>query len=527
MRFACSVWGDAVNRATGLGGWPARAARKAAHRPAMTYADHTTTYAALTERVARLARVLDDMGIRSGSRVAYLGGNHPAFLESLFATASLGAIFVPLNARLSAAEIDFMLDDSGAEALFVGSASAPTVERLDTTGRPRVIAIDAELAGALDYESVIANAPNHPVAVTVDVEKPCLIMYTSGTTGRPKGAILSHHNITWNCVNVLVDLDVVSDEVTLVTAPMFHTAALNMTCLPTLLKGGHLVIEPRFDADSVIETIERMRITLLFGVPTMFAALTQSPKWANADLSSVRLLLCGGAPVPKSLITTYLERGLAFVQGYGMTETAPGALVVDPHLSAETVGAAGVAHFFTDVQLVRDDGSPAAPGEPGEVVIAGPNVMSGYWGLPDATRQAFLDGGWFRSGDVAVADGAGIITIVDRVKDVYISGGENVYPAEVETALCDHPAVVEAAVIGVPDATWGEVGMAYVVLTADGSVTAEALEAHLRTRIAGYKVPRSWIFLDTLPHTASGKVQKSQLRTQMTSQEHPATEEAP
>ena len=233
-------------------------------------------------------------------------------------------------------------------------------------------------------------------------------MYTSGTTGRPKGAVLSRtHNIMWNCLNVLVDLDLRSDEVTLVTAPMFHTAALNMTCLPTLLKGGHLIIQPRFDADAVMKTITRMRVTLLFGVPTMFMALTPSPRWANADLSSLRLLLCGGAPVPRSLITAYLERGLSFVQGYGMTETAPGALQVDPRLSRETVGAAGVAHFFTDVRLVRDDGMPAAPGEPGEIVIAGPNVMRGYWDFPDATDAAFLEGGWFRSGDVAIADNFG------------------------------------------------------------------------------------------------------------------------
>jgi fatty-acyl-CoA synthase len=493
----------------------------------MTYTGRMTTYAALASRVARLANALNGTGVRSGSRVAYLGGNHPSFLESLFATALLGAIFVPLNTRLSAAEIGFMLGDSGADVLIFGGGSTSTVEHLDVAKRPQLIAVDAEIREALDYATMIASASEDPSDAKVDPDAPCMIMYTSGTTGRPKGAILTHDNITWNSVNVLVDLDIHSDEVTLVTAPMFHTAALNMTCLPTLLKGGHLIIEPHFDADAVIEMIARMRVTVLFGVPTMFTALTQSPKWASADLSSVRLLLCGGAPVPKSLITAYLERGLSFVQGYGMTETAPGALIVDPHLSAETVGAAGVAHFFTDVRLVRDDGSAAASGEPGEVVIAGPNVMRGYWGLPEATAQAFLDGGWFRSGDIAVAGESGVITIVDRVKDVYISGGENVYPAEVEKALCDHTSVVEAAVIGVDEATWGEVGMAFVVLTAGGSANEEELTAHLRTRIAAYKIPRSWVFLDSLPHTASGKVQKSQLRAQPAPNEQAATEEAP
>jgi fatty-acyl-CoA synthase len=488
----------------------------------MTYEGHTTTYAELTTRVARLAHSLDGIGVRAGTRVAYLGSNHPALMESLFATAALGAIFVPLNTRLSPAEITFMLDDSGAEVLIFGRGSVPTVERLDAPTHPKLIGVDADGAGALDYAAFLARGSDAPVDATVDLDEPCMIMYTSGTTGRPKGAVLAHHNIMWNCLNVLVDLDLRSDEVTLVTAPMFHTAALNMTCLPTLLKGGHLIIEPRFDADAVIETITRLRVTLLFGVPTMFMALTQSPLWANADLSSVRLLLCGGAPVPRSLITAYLERGLSFVQGYGMTETAPGALIVDPRLSRETVGAAGVAHFFTDVRLVRDDGMPAAPGEPGEIVIAGPNVMRGYWGLPAATDAAFLEGGWFRSGDVAIADESGVITIVDRVKDVYISGGENVYPAEVEKALCDHAAVIEAAVIGVDDATWGEVGRAYIVLAPGGSVTQEELSAHLRARLAGYKIPRSWVFVDSLPHTASGKVQKSQLRAQPAAPERDA-----
>jgi fatty-acyl-CoA synthase len=306
-------------------------------------------------------------------------------------------------------------------------------------------------------------------------------------------------------------VDLRSDEVTLVTAPMFHTAALNMTCLPTLLKGGRLVIEPRFDPEAVIDVIQQRGVTLLFGVPTMFAALTESPRWANADLSSLRLLLCGGAPVPASLITTYQQRGLAFVQGYGMTETAPGALMVDPALGRQVAGAAGVAHFFTDVRIVRDDLGDAAPGEPGEVVIAGPNVMQRYWGRADATQRAFVGGDWFRSGDIAVADQDGVITIVDRLKDVYISGGENVYPAEVEKALCDHPRVSEAAVIGVADGTWGEVGKAFVVLSPGEPVDAAQLNAYLRGRVAGYKVPRSFVFVDALPHTGSGKVLKSQL----------------
>jgi fatty-acyl-CoA synthase len=501
---------------TGLGSWPQRAARKASGRGAITFAGNTTSYGEFASRVTRLAHVLHDAGVGRGARVAYLGTNHPAFLETLFATTTLGAIFVPLNARLSPAEIDFMLADSGTSVLVFGSESAPRVEGLIAGTRPLLVGVDGVLRDAIDYRPALDAASRDPIIATVDLDSPCMIMYTSGTTGRPKGAVLTHGNVIWNCLNVVVDIDLRSDEVTLVTAPMFHSAALNMTCLPTLLKGGRLIIEAKFDADAVIDVIEQQRVTMLFGVPTMFAALTATRRWADADLTSVRLLLCGGAPVPASLINTYHQRGLSFVQGYGMTETAPGALLVDPHDMHDTVGAAGVAHFFSDVRILRDDLGAAEPGEPGEVVIAGPNVMQGYWGLPEVTDQAFLDGRWFRSGDVAVADDGGVVTIVDRMKDVYISGGENVYPAEVEKALGDHEAVAEAAVIGVADETWGEVGKAFVVLM-PGAVAGNAeLTAFLRSRLAGYKVPKTFVFLESLPHTGSGKVHKSQLRNEET-----------
>jgi fatty-acyl-CoA synthase len=501
---------------TGLGSWPQRAARKASSRAAIHFRAHTMTYGELASRVTRCAHVLHEAGVRRGTRVAYLGPNHPAFLETLFATTMLGGIFVPLNARLTPAEIDFMLTDSGAEVLVFGGESSTRVDGLFAGTLPLLVAVDGGRSDAIDYEVELESASSDPIIATVDLDSPCMIMYTSGTTGRPKGAVLSHNNIIWNCLNVVVDVDLRSDEVTLVTAPMFHTAALNMTCLPTLLKGGMLIIEPTFDADAVINVIEQRRVTMLFGVPTMFAALTESRRWAKADLTSVRLLLCGGAPVPMSLITTYHARGLSFVQGYGMTETAPGALLVDPRVSRETAGAAGVAHFFSDVRILRDDLGAAGAGETGEVVIAGPNVMQGYWGLPEVTEQAFLNGRWFRSGDVAIADEDGVVTIVDRMKDVYISGGENVYPAEVEKALSDHEAVAEAAVIGVTDDTWGEVGKAFVVLT-PGAVAGDAeLTAYLRGRLAGYKVPKSFVFVESLPHTGSGKVHKSQLRKKET-----------
>ncbi len=445
-------------RNQGIGSLPRRRARRTPDRVAILHQDTTLTYRQLDERVTRLAHALRALGVEPGDRVAYLGPNHPAFLESLFATATLGAGFVPLNTRLAAAEIEYLLADSGAAVLVFGPECETIVKGLagELTATP--------LALGTGYETALAVASRQPIDEPVDLDGLCMIMYTSGTTGRPKGATLTHGNVTWNCLNVLVDLDLAASEVTLVTAPMFHTAALNMTCLPTLLKGGQLVIEPGFDPERVLELIERRRVTCLFGVPAMYAALAESPRWATADLASLRTVLCGAAPVPESLIHTYLDRGLAFVQGYGMTETAPGVLCLDRETSAGAtkVRSAGVPHFFTDVRVVAPDGTDAAPGERGEILVRGPNVMPGYWRQPEATAAAFTDGDWFRSGDVAVLDEDGYAYIVDRLKDVIISGGENIYPAEVENALYGHPDVAECAVIGVPDAIWGEVGRAIV-----------------------------------------------------------------
>jgi fatty-acyl-CoA synthase len=364
------------------------------------------------------------------------------------------------------------------------------------------------------YQQLIAAQGPDPVPVDelIDPDQTCVIMYTSGTTGRPKGAMLSHANLTWNSVNVLVDIDLAGDEVTLVVAPLFHTAGLNMTCLPTLLKGGTVVLMAAFDPAAVLAQIEGQRVTYMFGVPTMYEAMAANPAWPSTDLSSLRQVSCGGAPVPEHLITIYLERGLAFSQGYGMTEAAPGVLYLDRTAAARKAGTAGVPHFFTDVRLVSSDGREVGVGEPGEVLVSGPNVFDGYWQRPDARETAF-DHGWFRSGDIATVDDEGFVTIVDRLKDMIISGGENVYPAEVERVLAAHPAVQDCAVIGVPHPQWGEVPRAVVVLR-PGMQAAEAeITSFVRDRLAGYKTPSSVVFADSLPRTGSGKLQKTQVRS--------------
>ncbi|MFJ8083114.1 long-chain fatty acid--CoA ligase [Streptomyces sp. NPDC096205] len=496
----------------GIGSWPARRARKTPHRVAVVHDEHTLTYGELHRRVLRLAHALRALGIGHGDRVAYLGPNHPAFLETLFAAGALGAVFVPLNTRLAAPELAYNLVDSGSTVLVHAPEQAQAARAAAEEARvPHRIALDGPGEGALGYEELLAHGATGPLDETVAPEDPCMIMYTSGTTGRPKGAVLSHANITWNSVNVLVDTDLAGDEVTLVVAPLFHTAGLNMTCLPTLLKGGRVVLLGAFDAERVLETVERKRVTYMFGVPTMYDAMAAQPRWATTDLSSLRTLNCGGAPVPARTIATYLARGLAFSQGYGMTEASPGVLYLDREQTSAKAGSAGVPHFFTDTRVVLPDGSEAGPGERGEILVHGPHVMTGYWGRPEDTEAAFTDG-WLRTGDIARTDADGYAYLVDRAKDMFVSGGENVYPAEVEDALLTHGAVAECAVIGVPDPVWGEVGRAVVVLRPDARADEEDILGHLRGRLAKYKIPRSLVVTESLPRTASGKIIKPAVR---------------
>ncbi|MFG2949608.1 acyl-CoA synthetase [Streptomyces adustus] len=498
----------------GIGSWPARRARKTPDRIAVVHEDRTWTYRELHERVLRLADALRGLGVGRGDRVAYLGPNHPAFLETLFAAGALGAVFVPLNTRLAAPELAYNLADSGSTVLVHAPEQAdPARAAAAEAGVSHRIALAGpDDDGGLGYEELLAGARTGQLDEPVAPEDPCIIMYTSGTTGRPKGAVLSHGNITWNSVNVLVDTDPAGDEVTLVAAPLFHTAGLNMTCLPTLLKGGRVVLLGAFDPERVLELVESLRVTYLFGVPTMYDAIAARPRWAATDLSSLRTLNCGGAPVPARTIATYLARGLAFSQGYGMTEASPGVLYLDKEQTSAKAGSAGVPHFFTDTRVVLADGRDAGPGERGEILVQGPNVMTGYWGRPEDTEAAFTDGDWLRTGDIVSTDADGYAYVVGRVKDMFVSGGENVYPAEVEDVVLTHPAVEECAVIGVPDRVWGEVGRAVVVLRPGSRADEHDILGHLAGRLAKYKIPKSVVITDALPRTASGKIIKPAVR---------------
>ncbi|MGY5050665.1 o-succinylbenzoate--CoA ligase [Streptomyces sp. 900105755] len=493
-------------RNEGLGSWPARRARKTPHRTALVCGGRPTDYRTLHARTTRLAHALRARGIRRGDRIAYLGPNHPAYLETLFAAGVLGAVFVPLNTRLAAPEIAYQLGDSGAKALLHGPSHAALV-----AGLPGTTDVRTYVEVGPEYEELLAAAADDPIDEPVALDDTCIIMYTSGTTGRPKGAMLTHANLTWNAFNVLVDIDLVADERALVSAPLFHTAGLNMLALPVLLKGGTCVLVESFDPDATFDLIEQHRITFMFGVPTMFDQMARHPRWPDADLSSLRILICGGSPVPTPLIAAYQERGLTFLQGYGMTEAAPGVLFLDAEHAISKAGSAGVPHFFSDVRVVRPDLTPVDVGEPGEVMVRGPHVMPGYWGLPEETAASFADG-WFRSGDAATVDEDGYVFVVDRLKDMIISGGENIYPAEIEDLLLAHPGIAECAVIGVPDDTWGEVPRAVVVPREGTVLDPDEVLASLAGRLAKYKLPKSVVLADELPRTASGKLLKARVR---------------
>ncbi|MGN6443174.1 MAG: acyl-CoA synthetase, partial [Arthrobacter sp.] len=460
------------------------------------------------------------------------GDNHPAFVETFFACGLLGAIFVPLNTRLAPPELQFQLQDAGARLLvnaraLEASASAAlegtaVTHRLVVTadGGPEPSAATSPAAvghsvTVEQYGEALQEAAAEPIDVAVGHDDGAMILYTSGTTGKPKGALLTHGNITWNCINTIVDMDLNRNDVALMISPLFHVASLDMGLLPMLLKGATVVLEAKFDPARVLELIREHKVTTLNGVPTTFQLLCEDPGWAAADLSSLDKLTCGGSAIPRRVLDAYEDRGIGFTSCYGMTETAPGVTMLPVDRSREKAGSAGLPHFFTDVRIADPMGGAVAQGEVGEIQISGPNVIKEYWNRPEATAASYADGAWFRSGDMGYRDQEGFLFVSDRLKDMIISGGENIYPAEVEAVISEHNAVGSVAVIGVPDDKWGEVPLAIVTLREGESLTAEELRDFLDGRLARYKIPKSLVVVADMPRTASGKIRKMELRRQL------------
>lgn len=496
----------------GLGSWPARRARKTPDRTALIYDDRVWTYADVDRDVRRVAAGLRRLGVRRSDRVAFLGANSPAFIDTLFACGALGAIFVPINTRLSAPEVDYILRDSGADVLIVDE---PLTSKVPESSFLQRVIVNGHSGGGSSYAELGSDCEAAEAFPTAEValDEPCLILYTSGTTGRPKGAVLTHGNLTWNCVNMIIDNDVVSDDVNLVVAPLFHVSALSNNFLPAFLKGGAVVLMSKFEAGEVLRLTEKWGITYLHGVPTIYEALAAHPDFDKTDLSSVRRAGCGGAPIGADTIATYQRRGVRFTQGYGMTETGPGVLYLSGDKAVEKLGAVGVPHFFVDCEVRDENGNAVGPGGRGEIVVRSRSVMREYWNNPQASESAFDEKGFFHSGDVARIDEDGYLFIVDRIKDMVISGGENIYPSEIEAIVSAHADVLGCAVVGVSDERWGEVCHLVVERHPGATVGESELLDLVRSRLAGFKVPKYVTFVDSLPRTATGKVIKSHLRS--------------
>jgi fatty-acyl-CoA synthase len=506
----------------GIGAWLAKRRIKSPERTALVHGDGATvTYRQFADGADRTASILRGLGVERGDTVAYLGENSPDFLQTMFGTARLGAVFVPINTRLAPPEITHILADCSARVLIHDPEFTQRVAAVPA-GLPasRVIVTGAgsgqrpgltRLLDMLDTDVTDADATG-PGPGEVGMDDPAAIIYTSGTTGRAKGAVLTHGNLTWVALNCIVDYDVVSTDVALMISPLFHVASLGMGALPVILKGATLVLEKGFEPGRALAQIERHKVTMLSGVPTTYQLMADHPDWASTDLSTLAKLTCGGSAVPVRILDAYERRGLSFSQGYGMTEASPGATALPPAMTRVKQGSVGLPHFFTEVRIAGGDGAPATPGTVGEIEIHGPNVFPGYHRLPEATAAAFTPDGWFRSGDLGYLDDEGFLYISGRLKDMIISGGENIYPPELELLLSEIDGVTSAAVIGVPDARWGEVPWAVVTVREGAAVDINTVRDFLDGKVARYKMPKNVIIVDELPRTASGKVRKADLR---------------
>jgi len=467
-------------------------------------------YRELNERTNRLANVLLGLELSPGDRVGCLMSNVPRYAEAYFACAKAGFVFVALNWRLTAPELSYQLLDCGAAAVLYGSDQADLAQVLKQEfPRIRWLAADAgEFPAAIDA----ASAAEPPIGASG--EDPLYMMYTSGTTGRPKGAVMSHRaNLSW-LASMLATSDLHLGDRQLVVAPLFHIGGLGMI-MTAVYRGMTSVLVKAFEPGLMWDLIQRERITGFFSVPAMLAFMYQHPKRGEVDCSSLRWVVCGAAPVPVTLIEAYLAMGIEILQVYGATETHGGICLISAEHARRKVGSTGQPYFGIEVQVVDKAGTPVPPGVPGEVITRGPHLISGYWNLPDATRDSLREG-WFHTGDIAEVDDEGFIYIRDRSKDMIISGGENVYPAEVEDVLSSHPGVKEVGVIGQPSAKWGESGCAVVVRAEAWPGEEAALVAELRalvqTRLARFKQPKTYVFLDNLPRNPSGKILKRVLR---------------
>jgi fatty-acyl-CoA synthase len=422
------------------------------------------TYADLEARAQRAANALLDRGITSGDRFGIPGENRVEFIALFFGGLKIGAIAVPLSTRATDHEREQIAKDCGMK---------------------EVVPLDA------------TSTENRQLATSHDPETIACLLYTSGTTGKPKGVMIPRRQLFWNGYNTVINWGLREDDVSPLYTPIYHAGGLAAFMIPIFTAGGTMILHRSFNVTEVWQTIQREKCTVVLGVPTIWKMLMDAPEFATANLEHVRWFISGGAPLPHSIIEAFQKRGVVFKQGYGMTEVGVNCFTMTVDDSYRKPGSIGHPMMFTEVRLMNMDG------EIGEMEIRGPHVSKGYWNNDEATRASYRDDGWFRTGDLARRDADGFFYIAGRLKEMFISGGVNVYPAEIEAELVSHPLVNDAAVIAVADETWGEVGVAFVV----GNTSEDELASYLTLRIAKYKVPRRFVFIEALPRTPYGKVE--------------------
>ncbi len=498
-------------------------ARLTPDRPALVVVEPELrlSYRELDARATRCARMWTEaLRLEKGDRVGIFAHNQVEYLEAFFAAGKSGIVLVTLGTRLTAPELEHVVRDSGLRALLYDGALVDTVSDLRQL-------VDVEHWIALDdSRRVDGNDPSYAdLTARLDEDldwrpTPCdgedvyCLLYTSGTTGRPKGVMIPHRMVAWNGFNTVCGWQLRADDVSPIFTPLYHAGGLMAFLVPIFVIGGTIILHRDFDAGEIWQTIQRERCTVILGVPTIWKMLLEAPEFEDADLGHVRWLISGGAPLPHYLIEAYQQKGIVFKQGFGMTEVGVNCFAMTVEDSFHKAGSIGKPMMYTDVRLADSDGVDVPVGEVGELLFRGPHVCKGYWNNPEATAAALDEDGWFHTGDQARRDEDGFFYVAGRQKDMIISGGVNVYPAEIEAVLVQHPAVEEAAVVAVPDEKWGEVGVAFVVLrkTASEAPERNVFDAFLGERLARFKIPKDFRFVDSLPLTPYGKVVKGELR---------------
>jgi fatty-acyl-CoA synthase len=479
------------------------------------------TYEDMNERSNRLAHWLQaQAGVGKGDRVAILARDGIEHLDVFFACSKIGAIHTALNWRLHPKELIDILRHTTPSVLVYSGDFIETVSKIKSSLGGTSAEIEQFLHlegpgidGSHPFEASLRASSTEPVAEeSLDKEDIAALIFTGGTTGAPKAAQISHRMIAWNSLNTVIH-DLTHQDIYLNVFPMFHTGGLFVYTLPQVILGGTTILLRQFDPQRVLELIEREKVTVFAGVPTMYQMLTQAENWEQADLSSLRFCTSGGAPLPVPLVKQYTEqKGIRFKQGFGMTEFGPGIFALAPEDAIRKAGSIGRPNYYVEAHIVDDDNQPLGPNQEGELVLKGPSYCSGYFNDPEATEQAVDEKGFFHTGDIASYDEGGYFYIVDRKKDMFVSGGENVYPAEIEKILYQHPAVHMCAVVGVPDPKWGEIGKAFVVLKPGVSTSQEALIDFVGDHLASFKVPKEVVFIDEMPISGAGKILKRELK---------------